>query len=389
MKEILPLTSLRAFAAFLVFMYHYAHLLSLEARGLTNFPGEWIPLGTLWTQGQVGVSIFFVLSGFLITRIYFDGISTGTTSLRLFFVKRIARIWPLFLVFAVIQHGAALRAGSAHLSDFWVTLSMTQGFFEQLRYDGLPTAWSLTIEESFYVSAPFVFLILARIGTPGGLRGANGGWFRLIVGLGSVTVSALAIGLILGTLIPALGWDVRGFMGSRHHVLHSSVFGRFPEFAVGMAAAFIHRSGRLPDVLSGWRATAVTVASSSLILAALYAKAALAGSTIAGAAATTIGLTYAVALLTGCLILGLSVGGGRLHRVLSWGPFAYLGKVSYGFYLIQLTVIIAPLVALTDRLGAARLPALFLLTNLACAVFYEMVERPARVFLIERFGRRG
>ena len=157
MREIKPLTSLRGLAAFLVFMYHYAFFFPPATRGVVGAP-EWIPMMPIWQQGQTGVSIFFVLSGFLITRIYFQGFLRRAVSLRLFFVKRIGRIWPLFLVFAAVEHGARLLRGTSPDATWWVTLSMTQGFFENLRYEGLPTAWSLTIEESFYALAPAVFL---------------------------------------------------------------------------------------------------------------------------------------------------------------------------------------------------------------------------------------
>jgi len=387
MKEIRPLTSLRAFAAFLVFMYHYANLFTPTARGVASFPGEWIPLKFLWTQGQVGVSMFFVLSGFLITRIYFDSFADGRASLRLFLVKRVARIWPLFLAFAVIQHGAQLLGGGRADPTWWVTMTMTQGFFEHLRYEGLPTAWSLTIEESFYLLAPAVFAVLAAVRPP--RRPAPADWARLALRLAWVTVGLLALGALGHRLVVAGGWDWQGLMGSRDHVLRATLFGRFPEFAVGVLAAFVHRTGVLPARLGGARAPALVLGVAAAILAALGGKAALAGAAGAIPAAATVALTYAVAVLTGLLILGLTVEGGRLHAALGWEPFVYLGKISYGFYLIQLTVMMEPLLTLTDRLGPARLPALFLLTNLVCASFYEILERPARAWIVARWGGRA
>lgn len=386
MKEIRPLTSLRAFAAFLVFMYHYAHLFPPAERSVSGFTGEWIPLGFLWSQGQVGVSMFFVLSGFLITRIYYDGFAEGRASLRRFLVKRVARIWPLFLAFAVIQHGTHVLAGGRPDAAWWVTLSMTQGFFEHLRYEGLPTAWSLTIEESFYLLAPVIFLLIAGVRPP--RRPTAPDWARLCLRLAVITVTLLGLGAVGHRLVVSMGWDWEGLMGTPDHVLRSTIFGRFPEFAVGVLAAFVHRTGLLPGRLGAGRAAWLTVITAAAILAALAGKAALAGAAGAGAAAATVALTYGVAGLTGLLILALSVEGGRLHAVLGWGPFVYLGRVSYGFYLIQLTAMMDPLLVLTDRLGPARLPALFLLTNLACASFYELLESPARARIVARWARR-
>ncbi len=109
--------------------------------------GEWIPFMPIWKQGQIGVSIFFVLSGFLITRIYFAALLTRQVSLREYFVKRVARIWPLFLLLAVVEHVAMLARGTRPDATWAVTLTMTQGFFLDLYNRGLPTAWSLTVED--------------------------------------------------------------------------------------------------------------------------------------------------------------------------------------------------------------------------------------------------
>ncbi|MEZ4387469.1 MAG: acyltransferase [Candidatus Krumholzibacteriia bacterium] len=390
MTEIKPLTSLRAFAAFLVFMFHYANVYRPENLGIP-FGGEWIPLMPVWRQGPLGVSIFFVLSGFLITRIYYDGMADRRVPLRLFFVKRIARIWPLFLVFACVEHGVKVAQGlwRPHL-DFLVTMTMSQGFFYDLRYAGLPTAWSLTVEESFYALAPLVFLAVARLAgrrpAPGALDRA--GLVRHALGLAVVTAAMVGLGEVLVRLVLHLGWDWEGFMGSRFHMRHATIFGRFPEFALGMLAAFIHRGVPLPRYLGGRRAPALAITTFGLIGLSMWAKDWTVQHPSAGAGLASTGLSYAVAVLTAVLILALSVDGSRLYRWLSHGLLVYLGKISYGFYLIQLTVLLAPAVALSHRLGYWRVPVLLVLTNLICAGFYQLVEVPARRAIVARWGGR-
>jgi peptidoglycan/LPS O-acetylase OafA/YrhL len=390
MAEIKPLTSLRAFAAFLVFMFHYAHVYRPENLGLP-FAGEWVPLMPIWRQGPLGVTIFFVLSGFLITRIYFDAMVDGRVSLRLFFVKRVARIWPLFLVFATIQHGVKVATGEWGVGpDFLVTMSMSQGFFYDLRYAGLPTGWTLTVEESFYVLAPLVFLAVARLVGKRRTRGASTlvGGLRHAAALAVVTLGIVGLGEALVRLVLAQGWDWAGFMGSRFHMHHATIFGRFPEFALGMIAAFVHRDLPLPHVLRGRRAPALVVLCAVLIGLAMWAKDGVMALGDDAPALLSVGLTYVVAVLSAVLILALTVEGNALYRWLSSGLLVYLGRISYGFYLIQLTVMLTPLVALSHELGPWRLPFLLVTTNLVCAGFYQVVEVPARRALVWRWGRR-
>ncbi len=387
MKEIKPLTSLRALAALLVFMYHYAWLFPPARRGV-DFGGEWIPLMPLWQQGQVGVSIFFVLSGFLITRIYFDKMAAGESSLRLFFVKRVARIWPLFLLFAAIEHAAALVDGRFDRSAL-VTLSMTQGFFEHLRYAGLPTAWSLTIEESFYVFAPLLFALLLRL-TDEKNRAEEPLTFRrvlrLVVAVGGIVVVMVGLGELLVRLSVSAGADWQGFMGSRHHMLHATLFGRFPEFAIGVLTAFAHRGWNLAQLLRGWRADVLLVAIFIGIGGCMGAKTSLEADPSRYARILTYVFAYLLAGLSGGLILGLTVEGGLVHRILSWRPFVFLGKVSYGFYLVQLSVMMAPLLLVSDRMGWARMPVLLVLTAAFCSLTYLIWEVPARRFIVNRWG---
>jgi peptidoglycan/LPS O-acetylase OafA/YrhL len=387
MKEIKPLTSLRALAALLVFMYHYAWLFPPASRGIES--GEqWVPLLPLWQQGQVGVSIFFVLSGFLITRIYFDKMAEGRSSLRLFFVKRVARIWPLFLAFALVEHAAQLLAGGLDRSSL-VTLSMTQGFFEHLRYAGLPTAWSLTIEESFYVLAPLLFVVLGRFTGEKGRSEEPLTWrraARLLGVVGGVVVAMIGAGAVVIRLSTALGIDWQGFLGSRHHVLHATIFGRFPEFAIGVMTAFFHRGWNLKQALRGRRAD---VALAVLFVAAgfcVWAKTWVESDVSLTGRVLTYGLAYLLATFSGGIILALTVEGGIFHRLLSLKICVFLGKVSYGFYLVQLTVMMTPLLALSDPLGWARLPVLLILTNAFCAVVYQIWEVPARRFIVNRWG---
>lgn len=387
MKEIRPLTSLRAFAALLVFLYHYAYLFPPATRG--GAPGvEWIPLMPIWRQGQVGVSIFFVLSGFLITRIYFDSMARGAVPLRLFIVKRIARIWPLFLVFALIQHLAlAVRGDWPGLSAL-VTLTMTQGWFEHLRYAGLPTAWSLTIEESFYLFAPLLFLILRRTTHEAAAGREPLSWprlRRLVLVLSGVVVSLAVAGLAVVRLSTGLGIDWQGFLGSNAHMAHATLFGRFPEFAIGVIAAFVHRGVDLTERLRGRRADLAAAASVAVITASIWGKDRLAGGD-SGGPVLVYALTYLVAAGSGAAILALSTPHGILQRALSHPLPVFLGKISYGFYLVQLTVMMTPLLALSDGLGWARLPVLLVLTNAFCAVVYLVVEAPARHAIVRRWG---
>ncbi|MEZ4387845.1 MAG: acyltransferase [Candidatus Krumholzibacteriia bacterium] len=372
--EIRPLTTLRALAALLVFLFHYAVMAAPDQ-------GHGVFLRAVWAHGYLGVPMFFVLSGFLLVRLYFDALRDRRVGLRTFLWRRIARIWPLFLALALVQHLAAWALGRQAPDAGWlVTLTMSQGWFAGALYQGLPQAWSLTIEETFYVLVPAICLVI-DVAVFGGRRSAELGraqWGRLLAVLALLVVSAVLLGELAWRVADALGWHWHGFLADRDHMLRMTLAGRLPEFMVGVAAAFVHRDGRLLAGRAGRLAGSTTV----LLVAALGVMLALKDSAPSG---WQYALHLGVAGATGLLILALCLDH-RPARLLGSPPLVYLGRVSYAFYLIQLTVIADVASRVADHAGPARLPVLFALLTAVSAACYEGLEKPARRWLVTRLA---
>jgi peptidoglycan/LPS O-acetylase OafA/YrhL len=119
--------------------------------------------------GDLGVSIFFVLSGFLITWLLLaEHDTTGTISLRGFYLRRTLRIFPAYYTFLMLSYAADWVLG--HRWPLPLTLSAltyTVNYYNALTQTHAGTiahAWSLGVEEQFYLLWPLAFLLLARLG---------------------------------------------------------------------------------------------------------------------------------------------------------------------------------------------------------------------------------
>ena len=145
------LDHLRALAIIMVFIFHYGHI----------FPHpEWT--NTISNFGWTGVDLFFVLSGYLIASQLFAVIAaTGTFSVKEFFIKRFFRILPAyFVVVALYFLFPPLREHEA-LAPLWKYLTFTQNIGLDLRTQGtFSHAWSLCVEEQFYLLFPLLLLFL-------------------------------------------------------------------------------------------------------------------------------------------------------------------------------------------------------------------------------------
>jgi peptidoglycan/LPS O-acetylase OafA/YrhL len=364
--DIPALTSLRFVAAAMVFLYHFP-------------PSEpsWV-VATLAGQGHVGVTVFFVLSGFLITVRYSDTLGQpGGVTLSDYFRRRCARIVPLY--WAVL--GVSLVLATGRLEVSWRTLpewTLVQGFLSRSVHDlAVPTSWTLTLEECFYATAPLLFL---------GLRRAR----------------RFGVPVLLGWIasLLALGWGVMHivdperfqFLGSASEMVQHTFFGRFVDFALGVWGGRLFLSGRVQAAWGRRRGAALAAAGGLGGIALIFlgqAGMALAG----GVEGPRWSTAWAFNLLVGAgslvLILCLTSPASWLSRVLSLGPLVYLGRVSYALYLIQLTPLGKGLLySLIPRETPAFGLLLYAGMTLVSAFLYELVEEPGRK-LVLRVWRRG
>jgi len=151
---------LRAIAVLSVLIYH--------------IDNNWLP------GGFVGVDIFFVISGYLITNIITKSISEGTFSLKVFYTRRIKRILPVyFLVSSVsivfswllffpkdlIDFANSLLSSTFFVSNFYFW--KTSGYFSSsIELKPLVHTWSLSVEEQFYVFWPLTLLVISQFKKP-------------------------------------------------------------------------------------------------------------------------------------------------------------------------------------------------------------------------------
>ncbi|OWP83476.1 acyltransferase [Flavobacterium davisii] len=146
------LDHLRTFAILFVFLFHYFILSDEQPEWLSRF----VKFG--WT----GVDLFFVLSGFLISSQLFAQIKQEQNILfKQFFLKRFFRIIPAFLVTVGLYFCFPFFREKERLPPFWKFLTFTQNFGLNLNDFGtFSHAWSLCVEEHFYLLLPFVLILL-------------------------------------------------------------------------------------------------------------------------------------------------------------------------------------------------------------------------------------
>jgi peptidoglycan/LPS O-acetylase OafA/YrhL len=147
------LDHLRAFAILFVFLYHYGRLFP--------HPG-WV--NNISEFGWTGVDLFFVLSGYLIASQLFLKIARqNKISLKEFFTKRFFRIIPIYLVVVAVYFLFPFTHEREALAPLWKYLTFTQNIGLDVQSNGtFSHAWSLCIEEQFYLLFPLILILLIR-----------------------------------------------------------------------------------------------------------------------------------------------------------------------------------------------------------------------------------
>lgn len=353
------LDGLRAIAVALVLAYHL-------------FP-QW-----LFAGGFVGVDVFFVLSGFLITSLLLaERARTGRIRLVGFWKRRARRLLPaLALVVTVCASAAWLVGGdvlarmgtqilgAATFSYNWMALGTGSAYFSAASPELFRNLWSLAVEEQFYVLWPLVLPLFLLIPSR---------WVRA----GVAAVAAGGSAWWMAHLVTADGAVTRAYFGTDAHA-----FG----LLLGVALAFV-----LPAVRSdppAWmRHRAWRLAGLPVGVAALTGIIAIAMRPAGTDAATFPGALVAASIATLVAIVAGVWPGSWFGRVLDIPPLRWIGDRSYGLYLWHWPILVlvtaetgGPQNGVPVSAGAAAL----VLTIVASEASYRVVEMPVR-----RYGFRG
>lgn len=311
------------------------------------------------TGGYVGVSVFFTLSGYLITALAIaEHDATGRFALSRFYARRVRRLLPASLLCVAAVVALALAGQFDDVPDLrrdvwaalaqvynWVTLASGDSYADQVAaYSGarspLDHYWSLAVEEQFYWLWPLALLPILTL-APTRRR-------RVL----AVVVASVAV----VTVVVAAGW--------------------------GEQAAYLATPARLVEILAGAWLAAHLAGGRRAWPAPLGAVALALLAVFAWRWPTTGGPAYrggfvAVAAVSVTLIAALQRPS-PVRRALSWRPLVALGRISYGVYLFHW-----PVYVLVDErrldVGRAQLFAIRVAITLAVAVVsFHLLESPAR-----------
>ncbi len=302
--------------------------------------------------GYLGVDVFFVLSGFLITSVLLrEWAATGDIRLRSFYARRALRLLPALLALLALSllpaGGPDLgrRVRSAAVVLFYGS-NWARAFDRDVLLPEFEHTWSLSIEEQFYVLWPVALALALRKGWPA----------RRIAGL-------LASGALVAAAGRAAMWSA-GFGPERlYNGLDTRADGLLAGCLLGVALA----SGLRPGVRNPSVAPALAVAALPFAWATFGSRWDDAFMFVAGYAG--------VAIASAASIAALVVERPRwLHRLLSSPPLVRVGRISYGLYLWHY-----PLFLWVDRLGLPRVPGALAKAAGVLAVAslsYRWIERP-------------
>lgn len=346
------LTSLRFFAAFGVVVYHCA----------LYMPQVLWPFHAIVQYGHVGVTFFFVLSGFVLTWSRRHGDTKQN-----FYVRRFARVWPSHFVTTLLAIPVMLIV---HEPVLWAALPavllMVHAWIPpgSWHYAFNGPSWSLSAEAFFYALFPLLIVVAAW------------GVGRLRM-LAAVTTAFLVGGAVLVPLVlPEMTW---GFL------LGVNPAYRVGEFVLGIVLALLVERRAIPHISFRW---------ALFMLAVSYIG-------LAGAAwtlnwGTLPAFVPAIVMLPGFILLIAAAAQrnivGQSNRMLSHRVMIKLGEVSFALYLVHALVIHAA-IALIEPLGFAAwewtlmvYPLLVASVALAWAL-HVYVEVPAESFIRRKFVR--
>jgi peptidoglycan/LPS O-acetylase OafA/YrhL len=307
--------------------------------------------------GELGVRIFFVLSGYLITTLLLKELErTGNINLRHFYFRRTMRIFPPFYFYlGVMLAFSIFHLSSLTVSAAWPALTYTSNLFRKLGPSSyaITHTWSLSIEEQFYLVWPLLLVLAGKRRAP---------W---------LLVSVLVLGpLVRGYIHLCCGVSIGGWDLSR--------VGLPDHIATGCLLAFFRVTLQANAAYIRLQRSRAFIVVPVLVVLANSENSHL--GIIAGA--LRLALNVLIAL---CIDWAITNHTGMLGRALNSRIPSSIGVLSYSLYLWQQPFthlhLAQPAIYLHGRWQIIATPVISLISIFACACFsYFAVERPSLRF---------
>jgi peptidoglycan/LPS O-acetylase OafA/YrhL len=323
-----------------------------------------------FSGGFVGVDIFFVISGYLITGLIKRDIELGAFSFQRFYLRRARRILPMLFVTILVSYGAGFlllipehfrqlgvsgAAAAVSLSNlyFWAH----SGYFDlAAKYQPLLHTWSLSVEEQFYLAFPLFLAVVSRLRFRAALP-----VFVAVAGFASLLIS-IAVQHGHTSLIDRMA--VR--------LMDTPPDGMTSLFYLPIFRAFEFAIGALPQWLPAPRDRRVQEAFFALGIATLGYVITSYNDKMAFPAANALPPCFGAAL---CIHAGTAE---RLGIVLRNPLAGFIGKISYSVYLIHWPLLIFVRYYLNRELEPIEAGIIFLLSLSIGYASYQWIEQPCR-----------
>ena len=341
------LSGIRAIAAYMVFIHH-KNPFSVEVFGnvIHNFFAEF----------HVGVTIFFVLSGFLIANRYFEYDNFNYKS---YLIKRFARIYPMYFILTTITFiffaKFQLQSSFDDFKIYLTNITFIRGYFDDLKFSGIPQGWSLSVEEFFYFAAPLFFLLIKKNKT-----------YLIIIPFFTIILGILFVNTFSSN-------SNFGLMNNYNFMFDFTIFGRITEFFIGISLYIVIKKNlNFPKFINFTIFGLILMFFWILILSFIKPENGFGTDVIFGKIINTFLLPlFGIAPLFYGLVKEKTI----FSECLSSKLFQLLGKSSYVFYLIHLGIFVIIIKKLSDNQIF-----LFVTLNLISIFLYLYVERSLNIF---------
>lgn len=360
-KEILPLTGLRFVAALYVFVFH------IQIRWPVT---EVTFLKNIFNEGAIGMSVFFMLSGYLLMMTYtnYEG------SIREYFVNRFARIYPIYFVAGLVtlpwlgitltgDTAAMLLSGFQIVFIFIANIFLIQAWFPQLfSHWNNGGSWSISVEAFCYAMLPLLVKFINRSS--------------------SRAVLMIIVACYCLSLMPGVSVKVYGQYGIP--VFYAMPVFRFPEFVIGACVYALVKRHPLPPSI--WIFHLACVAAMFTYLGHFGAVMPI-----------YTGHNWIVIPVVAITLCTLAAGRGPIAWILSRPLFVWFGKISYCFYSFQALIglsLISYHSELTTMFPVFANGKILIVCAFSCltalsACGYYLIEEPIRRVIRNKWSSAG